>query len=46
MRRLDRGRKLLPARRALLQTSGHIEEGKPKHYQVTLKVGFTMEAPM
>jgi flavin-binding protein dodecin len=30
----------------VIRTSGHIEEGKPKHYQVTLKVGFTMEAPM
>jgi hypothetical protein len=25
------------------RTSGHIEGGKAKHYQVTLKVGFTME---
>ena len=30
----------------VLRTSGHIEQGKPRHYQVTLKVGFTMEAPM
>ncbi len=30
----------------VLRTSGHIEQGKPQHYQVTLKVGFTMEAPM
>jgi dodecin len=27
----------------VLRTSGHIERGKAKHYQVTLKVGFTME---
>ncbi len=25
------------------RTSGHIENGKVRHYQVTLKVGFTME---
>ena len=25
------------------RTSGHIEEGKVRHFQVTLKVGFTME---
>ena len=30
----------------VLRTSGHIEQGKPQHYQVTLKVGFTMEAPI
>jgi dodecin len=30
----------------VLRTSGHIDEGKVRHYQVTLKVGFTMEAPM
>ncbi len=30
----------------VVRTSGHIERGKPRHYQVTLKVGFTMEAPM
>lgn len=30
----------------VLRTSGHIDAGKPRHYQVTLKVGFTMEAPM
>lgn len=30
----------------VIRTSGHIEQGKPRHYQVTLKVGFTMEAPM
>jgi flavin-binding protein dodecin len=25
------------------RTSGHIEGGKVRHFQVTLKVGFTME---
>lgn len=30
----------------VIRTSGHIEQGKPRHYQVTLKVGFTMEAPV
>ena len=29
----------------VLRTSGHIERGKAQHYQVTLKVGFTMEEP-
>jgi flavin-binding protein dodecin len=27
----------------VLETRGHIEGGKVKHYQVTLRVGFTME---
>lgn len=27
----------------VLDTRGHIEDGKVHHYQVTLKVGFTME---
>jgi hypothetical protein len=27
----------------VVRTTGQIEEGKIKHYQVTLKVGFTME---
>lgn len=27
----------------VLRTSGHVEHGRAKHYQVTLKVGFTME---
>jgi len=27
----------------VLQTRGHIESGKVKHYQVVLKVGFTLE---
>jgi hypothetical protein len=29
----------------VLRTSGHIEDGKVRHYQVTLSVGFTMEEP-
>ncbi len=28
----------------VVQTRGHIEEGRVAHYQVTLKVGFTLEA--
>ncbi len=27
----------------IARTSGHIDEGKVRHFQVTLKVGFTME---
>jgi flavin-binding protein dodecin len=27
----------------VVETRGHIEDGKVKHYQVTIKVGFTME---
>jgi flavin-binding protein dodecin len=27
----------------VLRTSGHIADGKVAHFQVTLKVGFTME---
>ena len=27
----------------VVETRGHIENGKVAHYQVTLKVGFTME---
>ena len=27
----------------VIQTRGHIENGKVHHYQVTLKVGFTLE---
>jgi flavin-binding protein dodecin len=27
----------------VLQTRGHIEDGKIRHYQVVLKVGFTLE---
>ena len=29
----------------VLRTSGHINAGKVRHYQVTLSVGFTMEEP-
>jgi flavin-binding protein dodecin len=29
----------------VLRTSGHIVDGVVRHYQVTLKVGFTMEGP-
>jgi dodecin len=29
----------------VVRTSGHIEGGKVRHYQVTLSVGFTMEDP-
>ena len=28
-----------------VRTNGQIESGKVKHFQVTLKVGFTMEGP-
>jgi flavin-binding protein dodecin len=28
-----------------MPTSGHIENGKVRHYQVTLSAGFTMEEP-
>jgi flavin-binding protein dodecin len=27
----------------VLQTRGHVEGGKVRHYQVTLKVGFTLD---
>ena len=27
----------------VVQTRGHIEDGKIRHYQVVLKVGFTLE---
>ena len=27
----------------VLETRGHIEDGRVRHYQVTLKVGFTLE---
>jgi hypothetical protein len=27
----------------IVRTSGHIDQGKVQYYQVTLKVGFTME---
>ena len=29
----------------VIRTSGHIANGLVEHYQVTLKVGFTMEGP-
>jgi flavin-binding protein dodecin len=29
----------------VVRTSGHIADGEVRHYQVTLKVGFTMEGP-
>ena len=29
----------------VVETRGQIENGKVAHYQVTLKVGFTMEGP-
>jgi flavin-binding protein dodecin len=29
----------------IARTSGHIDDGKVSHFQVTLKVGFTMEEP-
>ena len=28
----------------VVQTRGHIEEGSVRHYQVTLRIGFTLEA--
>ncbi|MBB4039484.1 hypothetical protein GGR34_001126 [Microvirga flocculans] len=28
----------------VVQTRGHIEDGKVRHYQVLLKAGFTLEA--
>jgi len=28
----------------VVQTRGHIENGKVGHFQVTLKIGFTLEA--
>jgi len=27
----------------VIETRGHIEDGKVAHYQVTMKVGFTLE---
>lgn len=29
----------------VVETRGHIEGGKIAHYQVTIKVGFTLETP-
>jgi len=42
---IDRARETLRNLRwfEVVQTRGHIEDGKVRHYQVTLKVGFTME---
>lgn len=28
----------------VVQTRGHIEDGRVRHYQVTLKLGFTLES--
>src|ERR1700744_4931667 len=44
---LDRAHRTLRNLRwfEVVRTSGHIEGGKAQHYQVTLKVGFTMEPP-
>lgn len=28
----------------VIQTRGHVEEGRVRHFQVVLKVGFTLEA--
>jgi flavin-binding protein dodecin len=28
----------------VLETRGHVEDGKVSHYQVTIKVGFTVKA--
>ena len=44
---LDRAHRTLRNLRwfEVIRTSGHIEGGQAKHYQVTLKVGFTMETP-
>ena len=27
----------------MIQTRGHLDEGKIQHYQVTLKIGFTID---
>lgn len=42
---IDRASKTLTNLRwfEVLQTRGHIEDGKVKHYQVILRVGFTLE---
>jgi dodecin len=29
----------------VMETRGHIENGKVHHFQVTLKIGFTMDEP-
>jgi len=43
---LDRAQRTLRHLRwfEVIRTSGHIDEGQVRHYQVTLKVGFTMES--
>nr|WP_055888766.1 MULTISPECIES: dodecin [Aureimonas]KQQ86151.1 dodecin flavoprotein [Aureimonas sp. Leaf324]MBB3937036.1 hypothetical protein [Aureimonas phyllosphaerae]MBB3960849.1 hypothetical protein [Aureimonas phyllosphaerae]SFF49713.1 hypothetical protein SAMN05216566_1187 [Aureimonas phyllosphaerae] len=28
----------------VVETRGHVEDGKVAHYQVTLKIGFTLES--
>ena len=30
----------------VVETRGHIEDGKVHHFQVTLKIGFTMDDPI
>ncbi len=30
----------------VVETRGHIENGKVHHFQVTLKIGFTMDGPL
>jgi flavin-binding protein dodecin len=30
----------------VVETRGHIENGKVHHFQVTLKIGFTMDGPI
>ncbi len=29
----------------IVQTRGHVEDGRVRHYQVLMKVGFTLEGP-
>jgi flavin-binding protein dodecin len=29
----------------VVETRGHVEDGKVSHYQVTLKIGFTIDQP-
>jgi flavin-binding protein dodecin len=29
----------------VLQTRGHVENGKVRHYQVVVKIGFTLDEP-
>ena len=29
----------------VVETRGHIEDGKVAHYQVTVKIGFTLDGP-